>query len=83
MIKNGSIPITNIKLLTYFGLDGRVSYSFMNLVGSKVIDPYQDESCVACNDADNVSCEDFFTIDPDFDAYTAFTCYFMSFSDSC
>ena len=26
--------------LTYYGLDGRISYSLMNLVGSKVIDPY-------------------------------------------
>ena len=26
--------------LTYFGIDGRVSYSFMDLVNSKVIDPY-------------------------------------------
>jgi len=26
--------------LTYFGLDGRVSYSFMNIINSKTIDPY-------------------------------------------
>ncbi|MDH7913847.1 OmpA family protein [Winogradskyella sp. SYSU M77433] len=26
--------------LTYFGLDGKVSYSFMNILGSEVIDPY-------------------------------------------
>ncbi|WP_447635367.1 OmpA family protein [Flavobacterium microcysteis] len=31
---------TNPGDLTYYGIDGVIKYSFMNLIGSKVIDPY-------------------------------------------
>ncbi|APY08368.1 cell envelope biogenesis protein OmpA [Winogradskyella sp. J14-2] len=36
----GESTIARVDDLTYYALDGRVSYSFMNLINSKSIDPY-------------------------------------------
>ncbi|REG89474.1 OmpA family protein [Winogradskyella sediminis] len=36
----GEESTNNVDDLTYYGLDGRVSYSFMDIINSKTIDPY-------------------------------------------